>query len=352
MAIAPLITITGQLQMPVGTGDATARVVMEQQVYLVHTDGTAVEPQVYIGVCDADGNVSMDVPPTDHPDWRPQHWAYRVTFDGIENPQWSKPFRAEVPYNSGDLTLNDLIPVGSPSAGALYAPINHTHSGLTFDWSQITGKPSTFPPSAHTHPASQISDFDAALAKSIEIKDRRGSSPNGEWVIPRRFAQGRMALDSDILYVTHFRATQTRTISSVLTTCDIAATSTSHAWLGFLRWQAGVGYTPLAVSVDDPSRWSSATTYDTSVFGVTGGGSANLSDPGFDMVEDLDYAFTVQWVGSGTKPQLRACPVNPADAFIEPRQNGYMGLSAPPSGQLMPEWLVGSNAQFQGYMKY
>lgn len=38
------------------------------------------------------------------------------------------------------------------SSGAL------TASPVAADWSTLTGKPSTFPPSAHTHPASEISD--------------------------------------------------------------------------------------------------------------------------------------------------------------------------------------------------
>jgi hypothetical protein len=35
--------------------------------------------------------------------------------------------------------------------------------GGTVDWADITGKPATFPPSAHTHPAAQISDFSEAV---------------------------------------------------------------------------------------------------------------------------------------------------------------------------------------------
>lgn len=127
MATAPLITITGQIQIPPGTPDATAKVVLEQQVWLVHTDGTAIEPQIYEGIADSNGDVSFQVPACTHPDWRPVNWRYRVTFDGVENPQWSKPFRAVVPHDQGSLTLNDLVPVGPASEGSLYAPANHTH---------------------------------------------------------------------------------------------------------------------------------------------------------------------------------------------------------------------------------
>ena len=31
------------------------------------------------------------------------------------------------------------------------------------DWSAVTGKPETYPPSAHTHTAAQITDFDSAV---------------------------------------------------------------------------------------------------------------------------------------------------------------------------------------------
>jgi hypothetical protein len=32
------------------------------------------------------------------------------------------------------------------------------------DWDSITGKPATFPPEPHAHQASDITDFDAAVA--------------------------------------------------------------------------------------------------------------------------------------------------------------------------------------------
>lgn len=337
MATPGMITITGSIKDAPNAPDSTSRVLMEQEVWLIHTDGTAIKPRVYDGAAASDGTVSFAVPPTDDPAWRPQNWTFRCQFVDDEDPGKTVLFRCVVPYDApgATVTLGSLVPVGSSLDGAVYAPINHTHPDLASD-AELSAGLATRAAVVHSHPVSQITERIAV---------------GGEFVIPRRDANSFVALDSDILYATHFVAQQTMTIQHVRTTVGVAATGTTHAWLGFLRWDVGVGYTPLSVSVDDPTRWSVLGSPNTPVFAVDGFGSAVLGDPGFDMVAGQEYAFTLQWVGSGTKPQLRACPVNIDDAFTEPRENGYMGLSAPPSGLLQPGWLVGSAARFQGFLQ-
>jgi hypothetical protein len=133
-----MVTLTGTVQTPPATPDATFRVVMEQQGYLMHADGTIIEPTIYQGSADADGAVSITVPASTDPAWDyvldgkivGTNWTYRCFFDPIDNGKQGAPFYAGVPHDMGStLTLNDVIPAGLLSQSALYAPINHTHAG-------------------------------------------------------------------------------------------------------------------------------------------------------------------------------------------------------------------------------
>ena len=137
MALPTMVTITGQFQTPPATPDATFAVVMEQQGYLMHDDGTVVEPTTYRGVADSNGAISFQVPASTDPNWNyivngkmvGTNWTYRCTFDPIDNLPQAAPFYAGVPHNMGPtLTLNDIIPAGQLSQSALYAPINHHHT--------------------------------------------------------------------------------------------------------------------------------------------------------------------------------------------------------------------------------
>jgi hypothetical protein len=38
---------------------------------------------------------------------------------------------------------------------------------VSFDWTNLTGKPTTFPPSAHTHPSADITDFNTGVSNSV-----------------------------------------------------------------------------------------------------------------------------------------------------------------------------------------
>lgn len=324
MATPTMITLTGTVETPPGTPDGTAQVTIQQQVWMRHPDGTVIEPTVYTGVANSNGDISMLVPATNDPDWLPVDFQMRVIFDGIENPRWSKPFRAAIPHDApgGTMTLGELIPVGMANEGAFYAAANHSHP---------------------------LDVSEAELTAALNAMGRVVTG--GELILPRGEVNGSAPLTTDILWVTHFIAARTQSVLSVRTTVDTPATGSEHAWLGCLVWTPGVGYSPYGVSVDDPTRWTSGVSYDTLVFGVGDFGAANLSDPGFDTVAGQRYAFFLQWVGSGNAPTLKASVVNTDDAFIEPRENGFMGLSAPPSGPLQPGWLVGSGAKFQGFLR-
>lgn len=53
--------------------------------------------------------------------------------------------------------------------------------GGSAEWTAITGKPDTFPPSAHTHPSTQITDFDTAVDGRIDTKLTTYDPPNPNW---------------------------------------------------------------------------------------------------------------------------------------------------------------------------
>src|ERR1051325_5771053 len=128
---------------------------------------------------------------------------------------------------------------------------------------------------------------------------------DGEYVLSRGEIITSSPATTGNLWVTHFVAARTETITSVQTGTGgsgTVATSTTSSWVGFFDWD-GIQYTPLAVSVDDPTRWTAEyQTYDTDVFAVNGSGAANLSSPGFRKVAGRRYAFWVLWIGGGQAP--------------------------------------------------
>lgn len=71
--------------------------------------------------------------------------------------------------NGEPVTLGQLLALGTLN---LYTPENHVH-----DWNtQITNKPSTFPPDSHTHPQSAITN----LVTDLAALDTRLDSLEGE----------------------------------------------------------------------------------------------------------------------------------------------------------------------------
>lgn len=154
MAQPTMVTLTGDVQTPPSVVDPTFRVVMEQQGYLMHADGTIIEPTTYQGVADTNGHISFSVPASTDPAWDyvlngqivGTTWTYRTFFDPIDNGKQGAPFYAGVPHNMGlTLTLNDIIPAGQLSQSALYAPINHQHTPNQVGF-LILGPVETVPP--------------------------------------------------------------------------------------------------------------------------------------------------------------------------------------------------------------
>lgn len=64
--------------------------------------------------------------------------------------------------------LNESMPVANDiKLGSIIKALQEGESGqVSVAWADVTGKPSTFPPSTHTHTAAQISDA-SAVGRSV-----------------------------------------------------------------------------------------------------------------------------------------------------------------------------------------
>lgn len=63
-----------------------------------------------------------------------------------------------------------------------YIEANGGSGGGSPSWSSITGKPSTFPPEAHTHPIANVTGLQTALDGKADA-GAAGASPAIAWVI-------------------------------------------------------------------------------------------------------------------------------------------------------------------------
>ena len=169
-----------------------------------------------------------------------------------------------------------------------YAAASHTHddryyteaeidqklkgtsaSGHTHAWGEITGKPSTFPPSAHKHVKADITDFPTSMpASDVSAWAKAANKPSYAWSEitskPSTFTPaGHKHVKADI---TDFPTLGTAAAKNV---GDFAAASHSHAW-GDVTGKPSV-YPPeehTHKSVIDNGNSSSATTFAYSKSGM------------------------------------------------------------------------------------
>lgn len=324
MAALPTVTVTGTLYEPDGDTLYNGLIYFNLPVLLKHADGTAVKPGLRDPYLVVDGAVSVELLYVDAPGWGPTGWYWEVWIP--EGSQRVKYTLAPSVDDPDGVTLGDLLST---------TPV------------VVTG--SDYALAGHTHTAAAVTDFAAASVYAIEARDRIVTP--GELVLPRYLGGDSFQLVSSRMYATHFTALRTETILNVRTTCAQAASGQTHAWIGYLKW-TGTNYTLDSISVDDPTRWTSAADYPTLLFQTDDAhfGAADLTRPGFQKVKGQSYIQIVQVVAS-VGPKLMGNLVNTSDAFVEPRQNGYMDLAAPPSSQLNAEWLTPSPFQFQGLMQ-
>jgi hypothetical protein len=147
MATPTMVTVNGTLN-PVLEATKVYFEVLEPVRYGAGPD--VLLPVTYEADVAADGTFSIPLPGTNDPQWSPIGWSYKVT---VRGPNVFFEFYSELPYDAGTFRFSNMLPLVAPTEGALYAAIGHVHegSGTAVAWTEVTGKPATFPPSAHDH---------------------------------------------------------------------------------------------------------------------------------------------------------------------------------------------------------
>lgn len=139
---------------------------------------TIILPNTIVATLDSSGAFTVSLPATNDPDVLPNGWTYTVqeTFAG----GGGRTYEIDVPLSAQatGIDLSEVAPLpassGAPTAFVtLTAFQNHVTSaeGGAADWNTMANKPSTFPPSAHTHTKTEVGlgnvDNTSDLAKPI-----------------------------------------------------------------------------------------------------------------------------------------------------------------------------------------
>jgi len=120
------------------------------------------------------GLLDVTLPATDDPDVTPPGWGYLVVERFANRPN-RKPYVIMTPAGP-DLVLSELTAMAP--APALYRQVLSVNGILpdasgnvtvstsvgSVEWANVLSKPTTFTPSAHVHPTSEVTGLDAALA--------------------------------------------------------------------------------------------------------------------------------------------------------------------------------------------
>lgn len=127
---------------------------------------------------DETGSLSVVLAATDDPQWSAPGWTYTVT-ENFTRSQVRR-YSVELPYDTLGATIDlaTIVPVADPAAvspyvleadlfdadGLINSELLPGGSGESVAWTSITGKPATFPPSAHTHVQADVQGLSASLA--------------------------------------------------------------------------------------------------------------------------------------------------------------------------------------------
>jgi hypothetical protein len=183
------VPVTGQINGPADSHFAAEFI---RPYWLVSAADDAIAPArvIYADVAQ-DGSFTVNLPATDQPGYVPTGWTYRVILTCGNRRTVGT---LAVPYNGGGFDLADRINLDDPpETGDTYVTLGMrgaangvaaldgtgkvpaaqlpAASGGAPAWSEITGKPSTFPPETHTHPISQVSDLGPILVESAADVD-------------------------------------------------------------------------------------------------------------------------------------------------------------------------------------
>lgn len=105
---------------------------------------------------DSNGEFTVTLPTTNDPDNIPEDWTYTVQ----ENlPNFSRTYGLKLPITLADPPLIVELADLSPTVGD-----DPSSPELTeIAWTQVSGKPATFPPSIHNHPIAEVTSLQAIL---------------------------------------------------------------------------------------------------------------------------------------------------------------------------------------------
>lgn len=171
-------TITGRFVTYPDGAPAEGNVVITLNDFMQGpSDDTFVAPFSRSFNFDQNGEISVVLPATDDPHWTPS--SYKIVINVLGGkPPLRRTF--SVPYDStGDLDLTDLLNLPAPTPGQSYIllaskgvpggvatldengliPSSQIPAGtVDISWSDVSDKPSTFPPSSHAHAFAEITD--------------------------------------------------------------------------------------------------------------------------------------------------------------------------------------------------
>jgi hypothetical protein len=166
MATPTLITVTGKHTKRDGVTPETGTVVFQAPGFVRSSaDKQVISPGKTTAVLDSTGAYSFAVFACTDPVWNSVNWSYTVIVNLSEHRE---TFDFSIPYDQpgGTIDMAEMAPE-PPAGGINYALVNHTHAGGggggSTAWTDITGKPSTFPPSVHSHAQSDITGLSTAL---------------------------------------------------------------------------------------------------------------------------------------------------------------------------------------------
>lgn len=134
---------------------------------------TVILPNTIVANLDINGAFTVNLPATNDADILPNGWTYTVAEQFVGGG--GRTYEIDVPLSAlpNGIDLSDVAPrsasSGTPTAFVTLTAFNNhvaeasEGSGVS-SWTDLTDKPTTFPPSAHSHAQSDVTGLSTALA--------------------------------------------------------------------------------------------------------------------------------------------------------------------------------------------
>lgn len=339
MATPTLITVTGKHTKRDGVTPETGTVVFQAPGFVRSSASKQViSPGKTTAVLDENGAYAVAVYACDDPAWNSISWSYRIT---VSLSAHREVFDFSIPYTQPGSTIDmsEMAPE-PPEGGTNYALVNHTHAGGggggSTAWTDITGKPTTFAPTAHSHAQSDITGLAASLALKADLSAMT-TALAGKANTSHTHAQSditglstSLGLKADASAVTTALGSKADLVGGVIPTAQIPAIAITE-YLGAAANQAAmlalVGQvgdwalrtdlsTTWVITGSDPTQLSSWTQLSyptapvTSVAGRTGVVTLSSTDVGLGNVSNTSDATKNSAVATLTNKTLTSPVIN------------------------------------------